>query len=134
MEVPGGEECYVAPDGEIKYTGPHSAAMPPGSFVGDFTTKNISVSRDCPQETLMNWKDLDTGHGKPHCLGTVSDRAKCCGCLGGIYACRPVPSYVNATYQIYAKTPAFDQNDCIKLKGLLQHEQPTNDFGAWEYT
>jgi hypothetical protein len=66
VEVPGGEECYVAPDGEIKYTGPHSTAMPPGSIVGGFTAKNISVRADCPEEmeTLMNWKDPDTKHGK----------------------------------------------------------------------
>lgn len=54
--------------------------------------------------------------------------------LGGIYACPNVPPYVNATYQIYAKTPAFNQTDCIELKGLLQNEEPNNDYGAWEYT
>jgi hypothetical protein len=54
--------------------------------------------------------------------------------LGGIYGCPSVPDYIKATYQIYAKTPNFNQKNCIKLKGLLEHEEPTNDFGAWEYT
>ena len=57
---------YVAPNGEIKYTGPHSAAMPPGSFVGGFTTKKISVCTDGPQETLMNWKTPGKEDGRPH--------------------------------------------------------------------
>jgi hypothetical protein len=54
--------------------------------------------------------------------------------LGGIYACPNVPSYVNATYQIYAKTPAFNQTNCVELVGLVQNEQPNDDYGAWEYT
>ena len=125
---------YVAPDGEIKYTGPHSAFMPPGSFVGGFTVKNISVHPDGPQETLMNWKAPGKRHGRFCCGNTIRVVLNVATGVGGIYACPHVPSFVNATYQIYAKTPTFDQKDCIKLKGLLQHEEPTNDFGAWEYT
>jgi len=42
---------------------------------------------------------------------------------------------VNATYQIYALTPDFNQTDCIKLYGLLPHYLDDQDaFGAWEYT
>jgi hypothetical protein len=87
VEVPGGEECYVALDGEIKYTGPHSAAMPPGSIVGGFTTRNITVfTGRLREETLMNWKDPNTRHGECHSIETVWDRAKCCGGFRG-YLC-----------------------------------------------
>ena len=54
--------------------------------------------------------------------------------LGGIYACPNVTSDANATYQIYAKTPAFNQTGCIELNGLVQNEEPNDDYGAWEYT
>jgi hypothetical protein len=54
--------------------------------------------------------------------------------LGGIYACPNVTSGVSATYQIYAGTSAFDQQDCIELVGLLQNEEANDDYGAWEYT
>lgn len=62
--------CYVAPDGEIKYTGPHSAYMPPGSFEGGFVTQNILLYSDCSQETLklINWEDPGTNQGKSHRL------------------------------------------------------------------
>jgi len=67
--------CYVAPDGEIKYTGPHSAYMPPGSLASEFTTMNILLYSDCSQETLVaiNWEDPHTNQGKPHYLYRVSD-------------------------------------------------------------
>ncbi|KAH0597176.1 hypothetical protein MHUMG1_04553 [Metarhizium humberi] len=34
--VPGGQQAYVAPDGRISYTAPHSAYIPPGSITTGF--------------------------------------------------------------------------------------------------
>lgn len=55
------------------------------------------------------------------------------GLTGGIYAC---PSALNGTsYQIYAKTPAFNQTStCVQLDGLLPHYQSGGTYGAWQYT
>lgn len=49
-------------------------------------------------------------------------------------ACPQVPSYINATHQIYANTPDFDKEDCVELDGLLSTPQPNNYPGAWQYT
>ncbi len=63
MEVPGGEEGYIEETGALKYTGPHSAFMPPGSIVGGFTARNVTHHRKNPQ-TLLNWEDEKTDAGK----------------------------------------------------------------------
>ena len=51
-------------------------------------------------------------------------------CPGGILAC---PVSDTTTYQIYALTPAFDQEGCTTLDGLVQHNQVGDAFGAWQY-
>lgn len=68
VEVPGGEMGYVEETGALKYTGPHSAFMPPGSIVGGFTARNVTHRRKNPQ-TLLNWEDEKTECGK---LGSLS--------------------------------------------------------------
>jgi hypothetical protein len=79
VEVPGGEQGYVSPTGAIMYTGPHSASMPGGSFVGGFTAKNITIEgqsyekeehaeheedKDCVKQVLLNWNVPGTRKGK----------------------------------------------------------------------
>lgn len=32
MQVPGGQQIYLSPDGQLKYTAPHSAFMTPGAI------------------------------------------------------------------------------------------------------
>ncbi|KZF19262.1 hypothetical protein L228DRAFT_241922 [Xylona heveae TC161] len=36
VEVPGGQQIYVAPEGYLGFTAPHSAYIPPGSSTDDF--------------------------------------------------------------------------------------------------
>ncbi|KAN0067165.1 hypothetical protein V8E54_014812 [Elaphomyces granulatus] len=36
VNVPGGQQIYVSPTGELGYTQAHSAFIPPGSFLGPF--------------------------------------------------------------------------------------------------
>jgi len=119
VEVPGGQEIYTTVEGVIGYTVAHSASIPTGAYIGDFT--NITLKSDCSSPvTLINWQSPETN-------GVVTK---------GILACPNVPYYENgtATYQIYANTPAFNQTGCIKVEGLLPHYTPAGVFGAWEYT
>lgn len=112
VEVPGGQQIYITPAGALGFTQAHSTSIPPGSFQGGFT--NVTVESDCaPDVTVFNWASPD-------------------GSTGGIYACPPSIE-TTATFQIFAKTPAFNQTNCVELDGMLPNEQTTNDFGAWQY-
>ena len=54
----------------------------------------------------------------------------------GILACPVAPSSANGTvsYQIFAKTPAFNLTNCVTLDGLLPTYLPAGSpVGAWEY-
>jgi hypothetical protein len=64
-------------------------------------------------------------------LETITNRA---GYEGGILAC-PItePGTNTASYQIFAKTPAFNWTNCTEVIGLLPHVASSQDFGAWEY-
>lgn len=56
--------------------------------------------------------------------------------LGGILACPEVLAGSNGTvnYQVYAKTPAFNQTNCTTLAGLLPTYLPAGSPpGAWQY-
>lgn len=53
--VPGGQQVYVAPDGALSYTGAHSAFIPTGSSVDEF-------SREEPQgSSQFGYLNFDTG-------------------------------------------------------------------------
>ncbi|TVY81938.1 putative secreted protein [Lachnellula suecica] len=112
VEVPGGQEIYVAPAGNLGFTQAHSAYVPPGSYIGGFT--NITTLSDCgPAISVFNWEAANFT-------------------TGGIWAC-PTATNATATYQIFAKTVAFNHTNCVELAGLQPHYQSTNAFGAWEY-
>jgi hypothetical protein len=53
--VPGGQQVYVAPDGALSYTGAHSAFIPTGSIVDEF-------SREAPSGTnIFGYLNFETG-------------------------------------------------------------------------
>lgn len=53
--VPGGQQVYVAPDGALSYTVAHSAYIPPGSIVDQF-------SRELPAEgAQFGYLNFETG-------------------------------------------------------------------------
>jgi hypothetical protein len=53
--VPGGQQVYVAPDGSLSYTVAHSAYIPPGSIVDQF-------SREAPAEgQAFGYLNFETG-------------------------------------------------------------------------
>lgn len=115
VEVPGGQQIYTTPEGELGFTIAHSESVPVGAYIGYWY--NITLVSDCaPPVELLTFKAPNATEG-------------------GVLACPDVSTYLNstATYQIYALTPAFNQTNCITLDGLLPTYQPTNAFGAWEY-
>ncbi|KAF1930289.1 uncharacterized protein M421DRAFT_418604 [Didymella exigua CBS 183.55] len=82
--VPGGQQVYVAPDGALSYTIAHSAYIPPGSYVDDFSI---------------------TPAASANTLGTLSFET-------GFTAC-PVGA-AGAGYQVYGQTQNFEaSSDCI---------------------
>ncbi len=81
--VPGGQQVYVAPDGALSYTQAHSAAIPAGSIVGNFTKTepqqggqfgDLSFETGfvaCPVEGNQ-WQvfgQVEGGHFGDECLG-----------------------------------------------------------------
>lgn len=52
--VPGGQQVYVAPDGSLSYTQAHSAAIPAGSIVDQF-------SRTAPGSNNLGTLSFETG-------------------------------------------------------------------------
>ena len=44
VEVPGGQQVYVAPNGAVSYTSAHSGVAPPGSSFSGFSLSNDLLS------------------------------------------------------------------------------------------
>jgi len=115
VEVPGGQAIYVANNGALSFTVAHSAGEGTGSFVGGFV--QVTYTSSCsPTLTVLTWVAPDKS-------------------TEGILACPNTLPYTNGTYQIYAKTPAFNLTGCTALTGILPTYLPANaPFGAWQYT
>lgn len=114
VEVPGGQQVYVAESGAISFTIAHSL-LPPDVAQGAFT--NTTVVSDCAAPfNVFNWKSSEAS-------GT-----------GGILVC-PVnlPGTTTASHQIYAKSPSFSWTNCTEVIGLLPLVTSSQDFGAFEY-
>ncbi len=127
-------------DGSLGYTQAHSASVPTGAYLGGFI--NVTVSSDCAEDVnVFTWKDPEGSSGvfsspfTPYSL--LLARKSHLRHIEGILACPDLPYYMNgtATYQIYAKTPAFNLTDCVELEGLLPTYLPSGSPpGAWQYT
>ncbi|KAL3421652.1 IgE-binding protein [Phlyctema vagabunda] len=115
VEVPGGQQTYVTPEGKYSFTQAHSSYIPIGSYIGGW--KNI-LADDC--EFPYNLTTFQAPNSS----------------LEGVLACpyiSPVDNSTTDRLQIYAPTPAFNRTDCTALAGLMQHTRENNDFGAWQY-
>ncbi|KAI1775030.1 hypothetical protein F4818DRAFT_417574 [Hypoxylon cercidicola] len=67
VSVPGGQQVYIAPDGALSYTQPHSAFMPNGSVVTGFS-RTRSESFGAPVILGMlghSWLICPVGEGEP---------------------------------------------------------------------
>ncbi|KAI0174894.1 hypothetical protein BJ166DRAFT_158043 [Pestalotiopsis sp. NC0098] len=117
VEVPGGQEIYVSPHGQVMFTQAHSGYMPPGSFTSGWFNKTV-VSECGPKIKLLDFPATNS-----------TDSA-------GVWLCPDVQDYMKGTgasYQLYAKTPLFNETNCVPALGLLQHGVNAT-VGAWQYT
>jgi len=114
VEVPGGQQVYVAPDGALSYTQAHSASYPPGSQFGGFGGSGGEFIFTGPNGTT-GWIacPVDTENFSP-----------------------PLEN----VYKIYANIPShptrYPNNSplfvCSNVTLLL--DAWTGGFGAWQYT
>ena len=114
--VPQGQKVYIAPDGKIKYTMAHSEYRPQGAYTGGWFEK--TVVQECgPIAKVMDWLATD---------GSKS---------GGLVLCPKVAKFLTGTgadHALYARTPQFNQTNCIDVLGLFQRSSNAS-FGAWQY-
>jgi hypothetical protein len=101
VTVPGGQQIYVPPNGEIGYTMPHSAFVPPGSTFGGF----FVTYQTCPESgepvMVVNW------------ASTVSAD------FAGLFCCPSPVGDRNDTWVVRARTPdAIITPDCMGMAGL----------------
>ncbi|KAF2028762.1 hypothetical protein EK21DRAFT_113618 [Setomelanomma holmii] len=86
VDVPGGQQVYIAPDGALSYTQAHSAYIPPGSVVDGFSREYPAAGQQfgylnfetgfvaCPtaNQTANGWQvfgQVDGATFGPECLG-----------------------------------------------------------------
>lgn len=110
--VPGGQEIYAQPDGQVRYTSPHSAEIPAGSIIGGWYTKTI-YSNCKAQRSVLGFSD-----GRGH---------------DGVFLC-PNHDFPQTPGDdvLYVKTEAFNQTDCISIVGLTLTKSEAH-VGCWEY-
>ena len=104
VEVPGGQQTYVAADGSVKNTIAHSGAIPAGSFVDGFV-----------------YKPATTKGG----LGSLSFNA---GGATGFIAC-PVNATAG-TYQVFADVTGKATAGCLGFDALTTEYTGAR---AWQY-
>jgi hypothetical protein len=111
--VPGGQVIYVAHDGTVSYTGPHSVSLPPKSILGGFFNK--IVLSDCQRPVEV----LDFSTTEP-----MLDN--------GVFACASNLSWVNDAYVLVANTTGFKYTDCVRLDGIRRIASKY-EIGAYQY-
>ncbi|KAI1178334.1 hypothetical protein F4777DRAFT_114293 [Nemania sp. FL0916] len=114
VSVPGGQQIYVQPDGQVQYTIPHSADRPPGSIVGCWHRKTSTFSYNIPQ--AHDVLDFDDSRGHK-----------------GLALCPHTNSTKGGTHMLYARTKDFNVKSCVDVVGLTLTKSDAN-VGCWEYT
>src|SRR5436190_22726759 len=109
VEVPGGQQMYVSPAGEVGYTQAHSTYIPVGSTVTGFT--------------------LTPGPGPDHARYRFNGFG-----AKGFMAC---PSADRSFYQVFAAienaaVPTGNVDDCVKFDAIAS--EYTGPIPAWQYT
>jgi len=113
IEVPGGQELYVTPQGQLGYTQAHSAYYPPGSVLDPLTYTPVS---DAAFEAYV---------------GTTAFNAT------GFMACPTANQTSTASWQVYAAmanatVPSGNINDCLGFDAVaLSYDGPLP--AAWQY-
>jgi hypothetical protein len=112
--VPGGQQIFIAPSGEVSYTQAHSAAMPVGSTTEGWYNKTV-ISNCAPEITVADWVLKDP-------VGAPS--------AGGILLC---PAIRDGVFQLYVHATGFNQTGCTPIVGVVQPWEATQ-YCAWQYT
>ena len=105
VEVPGGQQVYIAPGGALKFTVPHSAAMPPGSIKSGFEYQ--------PGQPFGHW----TWTGESG---------------SGWMACPADGAYQVFANVEDAEVPSGDADDCIPFDAMTRADK-SGAPAAWEY-
>ncbi|KAH6660284.1 hypothetical protein BKA67DRAFT_653478 [Truncatella angustata] len=105
VSVPGGQQIYVAADGALGYTGPHSAAVPDGAITTGF------------------WRERSEAWGAPVNLGMTSRSWQLCP-IGD------TPQGRNGTFQIYLVDETKDGCYGVAMRTYTGSGAGGN---AWEY-
>lgn len=126
-EVPGGQQLFITPAGLWSYTQAHSISVPTGSYYGNWNyTKGGRYAYPCCPKSDPRY---NCNEGVGYYTYQSPDET-----VGGLFACPP-PSYAAyGTYQIYGKTPQFNQTQCIPIKGIRAHLFNGPSPEAWQYT
>ncbi|MCJ1473377.1 hypothetical protein MMC13_002028 [Lambiella insularis] len=114
VEVPGGQQVYVAPNGALSYTQAHSISYPPGSQFG-----------------------VVSGTGGELVYAGANGTAGWIACPLPASTFSPPLNYI---YQLYANVPSHPTRDpkdgaifvCYPVTLLL--DAYSGGFGAWQYT
>ncbi|RJE26329.1 IgE-binding protein [Aspergillus sclerotialis] len=105
VEVPGGQQVYIAPGGALKFTAPHSASMPPGSIKSGFEYE--------PGNPFGHW----TWKGQSG---------------SGWMACPADGAYQVFANVKDAEVPSGNVADCIGFDAMAVADK-SNSPAAWEY-
>ncbi|GAW26086.1 hypothetical protein SAMD00023353_2100110 [Rosellinia necatrix] len=109
--VPGGQQVYIQPDGQVKYTFPHTEKKPSGAIVNGWTNKTSAG------EDVITFDD-----GRGYCGLSI--------CLNRGH--NQTPGY----WVLYANTvgfkKSFDKTRCTRIAGLTLRKSRYN-IGCWEY-
>ncbi|MCJ1478925.1 hypothetical protein MMC13_007609 [Lambiella insularis] len=123
IEVPGGQQVYMAPSGQWAYTEAHSDELPVGATypVWQFST-GAPAWPCCPRKDPRYNCDDGVGYYTYQSPGS-----------GGLFACPPPWPAPAATFALYGNTPGFNLTGCVAIEGIRAHNY-TGGIGAWEYT
>ncbi|KAI1433243.1 hypothetical protein GGR50DRAFT_513675 [Xylaria sp. CBS 124048] len=106
VNVPGGQQVYIAPDGRMSFTQAHSAYIPPGSAIYGFTRDTTSSGQTILNNEFRNWHLCPNSR-----IGAPEDRA----------------------YQLYAfSNGVAPLPDCIAIE-IHTTEPLDQSGGVWQY-
>jgi hypothetical protein len=126
--VAGGQTLYVAEDGEMKITLPHSHSFPQRATPGwyGWTWYPLPVKQpglvNCPSNDPMYNCQLPTGFWDFQAPNATK---------GGVTACGRLD--LKDAIGLYAVTDSFNRTDCVHLTGLGTHNYTGINPPVYEY-
>ncbi|KAI1145219.1 hypothetical protein F4825DRAFT_474644 [Nemania diffusa] len=113
VAVAGGQQIYIQADGQVKYSIPHSAYIPPGSIRSGWYHKTVTS----PARVPMQYDLLDFDDGRGH---------------SGLALCPDTNFSEGGIHALYAKTEGFNTDLCIDVAGLILTKSEST-VGCWQY-